>query len=206
MLGMILLAILAAFGLSVIAAGVKIIGQAEVMVIERLGRFHRVARSGLNLLIPFIERPRPIDVRYVASTAKDLQSEIDDGRFRRDLYFRLAGATFTIPPLRDRRDEILPLAEQFVAAAAAPLGRSFAFSEDAKQWLTVHSWSGNIRELRNACERAVLLATGLVIERRAAASQERLDAPLPDMKRLTNEVIQVLDRRIIAERERRGRI
>ena len=64
MFGMILLAILAAFGLSVLVAGVKIIGQAEVIVIERLGRFHRVGRSGLNLLIPFIERPRPIDVRY----------------------------------------------------------------------------------------------------------------------------------------------
>ena len=109
--------------------------------------------------------PEPIDVRYVASTSKDLSSEVDDGRFRRDLYFRLAGATFTIPPLRDRRDEILPLAEQFVTAAAAPLGRSFAFSEDAKQWLTAHDWRGNIRELRNACERAVLLATGTLIER-----------------------------------------
>jgi DNA-binding NtrC family response regulator len=110
-------------------------------------------------------RARPIDVRYVTSTSKDLQAEIDDGRFRRDLYFRLAGATFTIPPLRDRRDEILPLADQFVIAAAAPLGRSFAFSDDARQWLTDHSWTGNIRELRNACERAVLLATGSLIER-----------------------------------------
>ena len=70
MIGMILLAILAAFGLSVLVAGVKIIGQAEVMVIERLGRFHRVARSGLNLLIPFIERPRPIDVRYSRPTSR----------------------------------------------------------------------------------------------------------------------------------------
>ena len=110
-------------------------------------------------------RARPIDVRYVASTAKDLASEIDDGRFRRDLYFRLAGATFSIPPLRERRDEIQPLAEQFIAAASAPLGRSFAFSDDAKQWLTSHDWPGNIRELRNACERAVLLATGMLIER-----------------------------------------
>ncbi|HMG55409.1 MAG TPA: sigma 54-interacting transcriptional regulator, partial [Kofleriaceae bacterium] len=110
-------------------------------------------------------RARPIDVRYVASTSKDLASEIDDGRFRRDLYFRLAGATFSIPPLRDRRDEVLPLADQFVISASAPLGRSFALSEDAKQWLTDHDWPGNIRELRNACERAVLLATGTLIER-----------------------------------------
>ncbi|HEX7836689.1 MAG TPA: sigma 54-interacting transcriptional regulator [Kofleriaceae bacterium] len=109
-------------------------------------------------------RARPIDVRYVASTSKDLSAEVDAGRFRRDLYFRIAGATFAIPPLRDRKGDILPLAEQFVASAAAPLGRSFAFSEDASQWLTDHTWPGNIRELRNACERAVLLATGTLIE------------------------------------------
>src|SRR5688572_30219817 len=73
MLGMILIAILAAFGLSVLVAGVKIIGQAEVMVIERLGRFHRVGRSGLNLLIPFIERPRPIDVRYIEADVSGMK-------------------------------------------------------------------------------------------------------------------------------------
>jgi DNA-binding NtrC family response regulator len=110
-------------------------------------------------------RPRPIDVRYIASTAKDLNTEAEAGRFRRDLYFRLAGASFTIPPLRDRRDEVQPLAEQFVASAGGPLGRSFMFSEEAKQWLGSHEWPGNIRELRNACERAVLLATGAIIER-----------------------------------------
>jgi two-component system, NtrC family, response regulator AtoC len=110
-------------------------------------------------------RARPIDVRYVASTSKDLAAEVEDGRFRRDLYFRLAGATFSIPPLRERKDEVLPLAEQFVAAASAPLGRSFALSEEAKQWLTSHDWPGNIRELRNACERAVLLAPEALIDR-----------------------------------------
>jgi DNA-binding NtrC family response regulator len=109
-------------------------------------------------------RARPIDVRYIASTAKDLNAEVEAGRFRRDLYFRLAGASFTIPPLRDRRDEILPLAEQFVASAAGPLGRAFLFTEEAKQWLSSHPFPGNIRELRNACERAVLLATGAMIE------------------------------------------
>src|SRR3954447_14833125 len=73
MLGTILLAILAAFALSIIAAGVKIIGQAEVMVIERLGRFQRVGRSGLNLLIPFVERPRPIDVRYIEADVSGMK-------------------------------------------------------------------------------------------------------------------------------------
>jgi DNA-binding NtrC family response regulator len=111
------------------------------------------------------QQARPIDVRFVAATHKDLGSEVDAGRFRRDLYFRLAGATFTIPPLRGRKDEVLPLAEQFVMSAAGPLGRSFVLSDDARTWLAEHDWPGNIRELRNACERAVLLATGSVIER-----------------------------------------
>jgi DNA-binding NtrC family response regulator len=110
-------------------------------------------------------RTRPVDVRYISSTAKDLAAEVDAGRFRRDLYFRLAGAAFSIPPLRERRDEILPLANQFIASAGGPLGRTFVLDEDAKQWLTSHDWPGNIRELRNACERAVLLTTNAIIER-----------------------------------------
>jgi two-component system, NtrC family, response regulator AtoC len=121
--------------------------------------------------------PHPIDVRFVASSSKDLQAEVDAGRFRRDLYFRLAGASFTIPPVRARKDEILPLAEQFVASAAGPLGRSFVLAEDAKAWILAHDWPGNIRELRNACERAVLLATGSVIERQHLTIDEAKRAP-----------------------------
>jgi DNA-binding NtrC family response regulator len=135
-------------------------------------------------------RARPIDVRYVASTSRDLAAEVERGAFRRDLYFRIAGATFSIPPLRERRDEVLPLAEQFVAAAAAPLGRAFTLSDDARQWLTAHAWPGNIRELRNACERAALLAPGAVIERhhlttideparRSSADHHRRSATVP---------------------------
>ena len=127
-------------------------------------------------------RARPIDVRYVASTSKDLSAEVEDGRFRRDLYFRLAGATFAIPPLRERKDEVLPLAEQFIASAASPLCRAFTVSEDAKQWLTSHDWPGNIRELRNACERAVLLATGALIERHHLTTIDDPAKRLPDQR------------------------
>ncbi|MCX5742444.1 MAG: sigma 54-interacting transcriptional regulator, partial [Proteobacteria bacterium] len=112
-------------------------------------------------------RARPADLRFIASSSRELQGEVDAGRMRRDLYFRLAGANFVIPPLRDRKDEVIPLAEQFIAAAAGPLGpsRSFVLGEEARQWLSTYDWPGNIRELRNACERAVLLATGATIER-----------------------------------------
>ncbi|MBA3460474.1 MAG: sigma 54-interacting transcriptional regulator [Deltaproteobacteria bacterium] len=109
-------------------------------------------------------RARAIDVRVISSTSKDLQGEVDQNRFRRDLFFRIAGATFVLPALRERKDEVIPLAEQFVASAAGPIGRSFTLSEDARQWLSSHDWPGNIRELRNACERAVLLATGPMID------------------------------------------
>ncbi len=109
--------------------------------------------------------PRNVDLRFIAATSKDVAMEVDANRFRRDLYVRLAGATFVLPPLRDRRDEILPLAEQFIASAAGPLGRTFVISADAKSWLVEHDWPGNIRELRNACERAVLLAPASVISR-----------------------------------------
>ncbi len=122
-------------------------------------------------------RPKVVDVRYIASTSKDLQAESDGGAFRRDLYFRLAGATFTVPPLRERKDEVLPLAEHFVASAAGPLGRSFGLADDAKQWLASHDWPGNIRELRNACERAVLLATGAMIERHHLTIEEPTKRP-----------------------------
>jgi DNA-binding NtrC family response regulator len=120
---------------------------------------------------------RPIDVRFIAATNKDLTAEVDAGRFRRDLYFRLAGASFTLPPLRARKDEILPLAEQFVASAAGPLGRQFVLSDDARAWLLQHEWPGNIRELRNASERAVLLATGSTIERQHLAIDEAPRSP-----------------------------
>ena len=125
-------------------------------------------------------RARPIDVRYVASTSKDLAVEVETDSFRRDLYFRIAGATFAIPPLRERRDEVLPLAHQFITAAAAPLGRTFTVSDEARQWLTSHDWPGNIRELRNACERAVLLAPDAIIERHHLTTIEDTSKRLPD--------------------------
>ncbi len=136
--------------------------QQKLLRVIEDGQVRRVAPASGGSSAP---QQKTVDVRYIASTAKDLEAEIDGGRFRRDLYFRLAGANFTVPPLRDRKDEVLPLAERFVASAAGPLGRSFILADDAKQWLQSHDWPGNIRELRNACERAVLLATGAMIER-----------------------------------------
>jgi two-component system response regulator AtoC len=103
--------------------------------------------------------PRTVDVRFVAATNRDLDAAVEAGTFRRDLYYRLAGAVLAIPPLRERSDEIVALAQAFVAAAAARLDRAAPrLAEDVLVALVRHSWPGNARELRNLMERAVLLA------------------------------------------------
>jgi DNA-binding NtrC family response regulator len=110
-------------------------------------------------------KPRPIDVRIVAATNRDLQAEIDAGRFRQDLYFRLNGVSVVVPPLRERLDEIEPLARKFVARAAelsqCPVPD---VSPEVLALLRAYRWPGNIRELRNVAERAVLLCTGGTIQ------------------------------------------
>jgi two-component system, NtrC family, response regulator AtoC len=104
-------------------------------------------------------QPRPVDIRFVAATNRDLEIDIERGTFRRDLFFRVAGAVLTIPPLRERAQEIELLARSFVAATAARLGtRPPRLSDATIDALRRRSWPGNARELRNVMERAVLLA------------------------------------------------
>ena len=103
-------------------------------------------------------KPRPIDVRFVAATNRDLEAEIERRTFRQDLYFRLCAATLVIPPLRERISEISGLARTFIEAAARDMGRPApVLGGDALAALEVYPWPGNIRELRNMIERAVLL-------------------------------------------------
>ncbi len=110
-------------------------------------------------------KPRAIDVRFIAATNGDFNELIQRGAFRADLYFRLNGIALTIPPLRERREEIVPLARQFVAEASAGLRFSPPkLSDRALGWLTQYAWPGNIRELRSVVERAVLLAHGGTID------------------------------------------
>ncbi len=110
---------------------------------------------------------RPIDVRFVAATHRDLAGEVARGTFRQDLYFRLNGITLNIPPLRERVEEIEPLAEKFLAHVCAQEGRtrSLTLSPEARRLLLRHRWPGNVRELKNVMERAALLVRGDVIMR-----------------------------------------
>ena len=108
---------------------------------------------------------RPLDARFVAATNRDLQADVASGRFRRDLFFRIAGATITVPPLRERKEEIAPLARLFAEQASAQVGRAApSLTEAALARLESDPWPGNVRELRNVIERAVLVCSGARIE------------------------------------------
>jgi transcriptional regulator with PAS, ATPase and Fis domain len=104
-------------------------------------------------------KPRPIDVRFIAATNRDLDTEVARGSFRQDLFYRLNGISLVIPPLRERPSEVGALAELFVQRAAQELGRRAPrLSPEAVAALRGYLWPGNIRELQNVIERAVLLA------------------------------------------------
>jgi two-component system response regulator AtoC len=106
-------------------------------------------------------RPRPVDVRFVAATNRDLEAAVRDGAFRQDLYYRLNGITISVPPLRERADSIPTLARTFVAQACEAARRPpLPLGEPVLAALRAHTWPGNVRELRKVMERAVLLCAG----------------------------------------------
>ena len=110
-------------------------------------------------------KPKPVDIRLVSATNRDLEAEVARGAFRRDLYFRVNGVSFHIPPLRERQAEIEPLARRFLAEARRREGRKDVpdLSPEAAELLRRYYWPGNIRELKNMMERASLLCGGASI-------------------------------------------
>jgi len=108
-------------------------------------------------------RPRRVDVRLVTATNRVLRDEVAAGRFREDLYFRLNVIPIHLVPLRERRDDVIPLARHFLARHAAEAGRRLVLATEAEDVLRAHPWAGNVRELENAIERAVVLARGSTI-------------------------------------------
>ena len=108
---------------------------------------------------------RVVDVRFLSATNTDLQRKVADGRFREDLFFRLAGFTVTIPPLRERPDDVPLLAAHFLNTFATDMRiEKPAFSGEALEALTAHPFPGNVRELRNLIERALLESDGGTIQ------------------------------------------
>jgi DNA-binding NtrC family response regulator len=110
-------------------------------------------------------RPRPIDVRFVAATNRDLETEVLRGTFRRDLFFRLNGISLSIPALRERISEVDRLAHLFLEQACREAGRAEPeITEEALEMMRTYRWPGNIRELKNVIERALVLCDGDIID------------------------------------------
>ena len=106
-------------------------------------------------------RALPVDVRVVAATNADLARSVEEGRFRRDLYYRLAVVPIRLPPLREREADVVMLARHFLARYGQQLkGRPVALGKDAEAMLLAHPWPGNVRELQNVIQRALLKLNG----------------------------------------------
>jgi transcriptional regulator with PAS, ATPase and Fis domain len=126
---------------------------------------HEITRLGSD-------RPIKVDVRVVAATNRPLHEKMARGEFREDLFYRLNVVSIEIPPLRQRREDIMPLAEHFMEHYSSECGTKMkGFTRSAKDSLVMYDWPGNVRELENAIERAVVLCRGDVVDAR--------DLPVP---------------------------
>ena len=131
-------------------------------------RYERVGEAGT----------RTCDVRIIAATNHDLQAAVARGAFREDFLYRLNVIELVLPPLRERHEDILPLAEHLLHFFARQSGKTTSsFTEEARVALLRHPWPGNVRELRNAVERGVILAAGLEVGLSESAGSNRCVDP-----------------------------
>src|SRR5216117_3655938 len=145
--------------------------QPKILRVLQEGEFERLGGT----------RTMRVDVRIVAATNQDLAQMVRDRRFREDLFYRLNVITITVPPLRERREDIRVLAEHFLRLYAAKNNRRLdGFSDDALRRLEGYSWPGNVRELENVIERGVVLARGSLIDLADLPEEIAGATPLPE--------------------------
>ncbi len=144
--------------------------------------------------------PIPVDVRIIAATNRDLEEEIRRGNFRSDLFYRLNVIALHLPPLRERRDDLLLLIEAILQSLATEHGiEPKALSAEALDAVMVYEWPGNVRELENALEHAVVLSRGNIIDANALPERitKRRKEPLVAERSYRNPTLEVIERAYI---------
>jgi formate hydrogenlyase transcriptional activator len=165
--------------------------QAKLLRVLQEGEFERLGSP----------RTIKVDVRVIASTARDLKAEIRNSRFREDLFYRLNVFPITMPPLRMRRDDIPQLVRHFVDKYARKIGRTIRSVPKAViKSLEEHAWPGNVRELEHVIERAVITSTGPVLQ-----LADRLDAEAPETKEESIKNLAAMEREHILKVLRKTR-
>ncbi|HET6922680.1 MAG TPA: sigma-54 dependent transcriptional regulator [Anaeromyxobacteraceae bacterium] len=162
--------------------------QLDLLRVLEERRFHRV---GGNELIE-------VDVRVIAATNRNLEKAVADGSFREDLYYRLNVIRVTLPPLRDRREDIPLLVEHFLERLGVELKRHVRVSPEAMAALLAHAWPGNVRELRNVLERGAVVAQGDVVKPPDLGLPAREPGPEPAATSAPS-TLEDVERRHIAE-------
>jgi two-component system response regulator HydG len=141
-----------------------------------------------------------VDIRVISATNRDLAALVRDGRFREDLYYRLAVVPIRLPALRERPEDIPLLAEHFLRRASRRLGKELAgFADAALGWMCGHRWPGNVRELENVVERAAVLAQGSTIALSDLGTEFALDAGATSLRPTLDELATQYMRRVLRE-------
>ena len=156
------------------AGGVLFLDEVTEMAPAAQAKFLRVLQEREFLRLGGT-RPVRVDVRVIAATNRNLDDAVAHGEFRADLYYRLNVFDIHIPPLRERRDDILPLASGFLREFT---GGAAELTREAMEALRRHEWPGNVRELRNVLERALIMSDGPFIDAEHLSLRARKDAPL----------------------------
>ena len=159
-------------------------GSRETVFLDGIDELDLAGQKSLLDLFPDgeTEERNPSRFRIISSTLRNLKKEVESGRFRAELYFRINGVCLRLPPLRNRKEDIFPLMEHFLAKHAEELGREAPLLSDrANEFLGTHDWPGNVRELENFARRIVLLGGSrrALDEFREFPTLERTDAEEP---------------------------
>jgi transcriptional regulator of acetoin/glycerol metabolism len=164
------------------SGGTLFLDEIGEMPLDLQPHFLRVLEDGAIFRVGE-NKARNVSFRLLAATNKDLRKEVSEGRFRMDLYYRIAVAAINIPPLRERAEDIQAISEYFLEKLSARHGlQRQSLDREAVEILNRHDWQGNVRELRNVLERAILMSTGPVLTRESLPEELRQSSVADSIK------------------------